>query len=97
MKQLKTEQLKQISGGQVNDSLQIKKRIMEIASHNCLMQFNENNISIPFEHLGVDSISFTSLIFDVEDEFDILIDENSLSSIKSLNDLIRLVLTLLGI
>lgn len=86
---IKEEQLQRVSGGYDSGLIQNKKRIMEIATRASGIIFNESNILISFEELGIESNRLFSIIMDVEDAFDIFFSDDQLNSIKCLNDLIE--------
>jgi acyl carrier protein len=55
---------------------------------------NDAVFSKPLKEIGVDSLSAMSLIIDVEDAFSVTIADDKLTTIKTLNELVDLVLEL---
>lgn len=95
VKELNSEELEKISGGHGDDKSYIKSKIIEVASKACSVNFSESNISVSFEQLGIDSATYFSMIMDIEDEFNINIDDDSFPFALCLNDLINKVLSML--
>jgi acyl carrier protein len=50
-----------------------------------------SDYDVPFTDLGLDSLDLTTLIFDIQQEFDIEIDSDEYTKIDTINSLFKII------
>lgn len=70
--------------------MNVKEIIVKIAKQNHI-KLDINNEQMTLKDIGIDSLAMMDLIFKIESELDILIDDAELIKIKTLGDLIKTI------
>lgn len=70
--------------------MNVKEIIVKIAKQNHI-KLDINNEQMTLKDVGIDSLAMMDLIFKIEAELDILIDDAELIKIKTLGDLIKTI------
>lgn len=68
--------------------MDIIKTIQKIASQNQI-KLDVNNLNTNLKDIGIDSLAMMNLIFKIEEELGVTIDDEKLVNIKNLNDLVK--------
>lgn len=72
--------------------MNIYETICDILKENlCLEEGFDFNESVTFAELGTDSLDMVEIIMELEDKFEIQIDDEELSKIKNLGELTELI------
>ncbi|MDR2557321.1 MAG: acyl carrier protein [Mycoplasmataceae bacterium] len=58
------------------------------------VNFNEQKLDIDFKTLGLDSLQLVDLIYKVEERLNLQLPDQELMNIKTLNDIVNLLLKL---
>jgi len=75
---------------------EIAERVQNIIAKHLRVETEKVPLDATFEQLGMDSLDSVNLLFEVEDEFDISINDQEAKSIKSLPQMVDGVEALLG-
>lgn len=67
---------------------QVLNTIMKVAQANHI-KLNPQNLNVTLKDIGVDSLAMMDLIFKVENELGVQLDDHILVSIKNLGDLVN--------
>ena len=71
-------------------------RIRELAAKEFSVDSGALDPSAPLDTLGIDSLSFIEFMFKVEEEFDVIVSDEELQSIRTLAELERHVASALA-
>jgi acyl carrier protein len=74
---------------------EIAERVQKVMAKHLRKPVEEVPPDATFEQLGMDSLDSVNLLFEVEDEFDISIDDQEAKSIKSIPEMVAGVEVLL--
>ena len=74
---------------------EIAERVQKVMAKHLRKPVEEVSLDATFEQLGMDSLDAVNLLFEVEDEFDISIDDQEAKSIKSIPEMVAGVEALL--
>jgi len=73
----------------------IAERVQKVMAKHLRLPIEKVPLDATFEQLGMDSLDSVNLLFEVEDEFDISIDDQQAKSIKSIPEMVEGVEALL--
>ena len=74
---------------------EIAERTRKVIAKHLRVDVDKVPLDATFEQLGMDSLDSVNLLFEVEDEFDISIDDQEAKSIKSIPEMVAGVEALL--
>jgi acyl carrier protein len=74
---------------------EIAERVQKVMAKHLRKPVEEISLDATFEQLGMDSLDSVNLLFEVEDEFDISIDDQEAKAIKSIPEMVAGVEALL--
>lgn len=62
-----------------------------LAKNNINLKIDESNINKSIKELGIDSIAIMSIIVKIEEELNITLDDEKLTNIKTIKDLVSII------
>jgi acyl carrier protein len=74
----------------------IAERVQKVIAKHLRVETDKVPLDATFEQLGMDSLDSVNLLFEIEDEFDISINDQEAKSIKSLPQMVEGVEALLA-
>jgi acyl carrier protein len=74
---------------------EIAERVQKVMAKHLRKPVEEVPLDATFEQLGMDSLDGVNLLFEIEDEFDISIDDQEAKAIKSIPEMVNGVEVLL--
>jgi acyl carrier protein len=70
-------------------NMELEERIRKLVAKQMRIPVDNVTIDSTFEQLGMDSLDGVNLLFEVEEEFDISIDDDASRSIKSVREMVN--------
>jgi acyl carrier protein len=67
---------------------EIANRVQNVIAKHLKVETDKVPLDATFEQLGMDSLDGVNLLFEVEDEFDVSIDDQDAKSIKSIPEMV---------
>lgn len=77
-------------------NIELADRVRKVIAKQMRIPVENVTIDSTFEQLGIDSLDGVNLLFEVEEEFDISIDDDESRSIKSVREMVNGIETLLA-
>lgn len=75
---------------------QIAERVQKVMAKHLRVDVDKVPLDATFEQLGMDSLDNVNLLFEIEDEFDISIDDQEAKAIKSIPEMVEGIEVLLA-
>lgn len=70
-------------------NMELEERVRKLVAKQMRIPVENVTIDSTFEQLGMDSLDGVNLLFEVEEEFDISIDDDASRSIKSVREMVN--------
>lgn len=74
-----------------------KEKVIALIAENVVADVNPITEETTFDELGVDSLDMVEFVMEAEEEFEISIEQNEISSVKKVGDAVELIKRKIGV